>query len=256
MIDIHCHILFEADDGAFDFAETMEMCAIAEEDGVTAIIATPHYMGGENANIDMEHKLSLINAELHSRLANLVVLPGNEIYLALDTYQRLEQGQCCSLNHSRYVLVEFSMMEIPKFVPDALYNLRTKGFVPIIAHPERNGQIMEKPQIIYDFVMEGCLVQINSTSLTGLSGKEAKRTAELLLKHKLVHFIASDAHSSKYRIPVLSQALSCADRIGGQGVGEKLLHVNPKAVIDDVEIKIEEPMKFKNARSFLQMLRK
>lgn len=255
MIDIHCHILFGIDDGARDFDETMNMCSIAAEDGITAIIATPHYVAGESTNADFHDRLSMINHELKNRTMNLSVLPGNEIYLYLDTYEHLKQGDCLSLNHSRYVLVEFSMMDIAKYVPDALYNLRIKGYVPIIAHPERNVKIMEEPQLLYDFILAGCMVQINSTSLTGLSGKEARRTAELLLKHRMVHFIASDAHSSKHRIPVLSQALSCADRICGPGTGDKLININPQAVVDDAEIQIEETIKFRKRKNFLHVFR-
>lgn len=255
MIDIHCHILFDIDDGARDVDETMNMCSIAAEDGITAIIATPHYIEGESTNAHLHDRLSMINHELKNRSMNLCVLPGNEIYLGLDTYEHLKQGRCLSLNHSRYVLVEFSMMEIAKYVSDALYNLRIKGYIPIIAHPERNVQIMEKPQLLYDFIIEGCLVQINSTSLIGLSGKEARRTAELLLKHRMVHFIASDAHSSKHRKPVLSQALSCADRIWGLGTGDKLININPQAVVDDAEIQIEEPIKLRKRENFLHIFR-
>jgi protein-tyrosine phosphatase len=124
-----------------------------------------------------------------------------------------------------------------------LYNLRLKGYVPIIAHPERNLQIIEEPQLLYDFVLQGCLVQINSTSLTGLAGKKAKMTAELLLKHYMVHFIASDAHSSRHRTPVLSFAGDIAESLCGSGTADKLVYTNPKAVIDNMEIEIEQPIK-------------
>lgn len=256
MIDIHCHILFDIDDGAHDFDETMNMCTIAAKDGITTIIATPHYIEGAGRNVDFQDRLSMINDELKNRSIDLALLPGNEIYLYLDTFQHLKQGNCLSLNNSRYVLVEFSMMEIAKYVSDALYNLRIKGYIPIIAHPERNAQIMEEPQLLYDFVSGGCLVQINSTSLTCLSGKEAKKTAELLLKHRMVHFIASDAHSSKHRIPVLSEAVSCADRICGPGTGDRLCNINPKAVVDDLEIRTEEPIMFKDKKSLFRIFRK
>jgi protein-tyrosine phosphatase len=256
MIDIHCHILFDTDDGAHDMSETMEMCSIAEKDGIKTIIATPHYIEGQSCNDNINDKILAINEELKSRSMDISLFPGNEIYLALDSYKRIEQGECFSLNHSRYVLVEFSMMNMPKFISDALYNLRVKEFVPIIAHPERNCHIIEKPQWVYDYIMEGCLIQINSTSLTGASGKEVQKTAELLLKHNMVHFIASDAHSSKHRIPVLSKAYSCADNIGGPGTGEKLICGNPRSVINDEDIKIEEPIKVKKRNSFINIFRK
>lgn len=245
MIDTHCHILFGIDDGAQDLEESMRMCSIASSDGIKIIIATPHYIDGMAISSDVHDKLAVLNEELKKRSMELSILPGSEIYLGLDTYEHLHRRDCPSLNNSRYVLVEFSMMDVPRYVSDALYNLRLKGYVPIIAHPERNVIIMEKPELVYDFVMEGCLIQINSTSLTGLSGKGPRKAAELLLKHRLVHFIASDAHSSKRRVPVLSGAWELADKLGGAGTAERLMNTNPRAVIDDAKINFTEPIKFK-----------
>ncbi len=249
MIDIHNHLIFGIDDGARDLDETVEMCSIAEKDGITEIIATPHYDIGVWNNEGIENKLNLITNELDKRGINVKIYRGNEIYLSLNSFQQLLDGLCFSLNNSRYVLVEFSMMDIPNFVFDALYNLRIKGYIPIIAHPERNSRIIEDPQLVYDFILEGCLIQINGTCLTGNCGKECQKLSELLIKHNMVHFIASDAHSSRYRTPVLSHALSHVQRIAGTAAGERLLYTNPGAVIKNEEIRIDEPISFNKKRS-------
>lgn len=245
MIDIHCHIIYDTDDGARDPEETMEMCEIAVLDGISAIIATPHYIQGEGNNERVKEKIELLNEELKKNSIELRILPGNEIYLARNSYENLLNNECFTLNNSRYALVEFSMTDVPDFAFDALYNMQVKSFVPIIAHPERNYRILQQPNLVYDFIKEGCLVQINSTSLTGLGGKEIKNFSEMLIKHNMVHFIASDAHSVKNRKPVLSKAYYLADSIGGTGVGQNLICKNPKAVIENREIKAGEPIRFK-----------
>ncbi len=253
MIDIHCHIIYDTDDGAEDLRETMEMCEIAEQDGISTIIATPHYIHGEGNNEKVSEKIELLNEELKRNSRALRILQGNEIYLARNSYEHLLNNECFTLNNSRYALVEFSMTDVPDFAFDALYNMQVKGYVPIIAHPERNYRILHQPNLVYDFMKEGCLVQINSTSLTGLSGKEIKSFSETLIKHNMVHFIASDAHSVRNRKPVLSKALDLADFIGGDGVGQRLICKNPKALIENKIIKAGEPIKFKTRKRFFDI---
>ena len=243
MIDIHCHILFEVDDGARDFQETIEMCHIAEKDGIRMIFSTPHYIEGEVENINVDDKLYLINKELENRSMDLRLLPGNEIYLSIDSYERLDCGDCKSLNGSKYALVELPAMEIPKYIPYALYNMLVKGYVPIIAHPERNLKIIENPRLVYDLIMNGSMIQINGTSLLGFYGKQVKKTAELLLKHQMVHFAATDAHSPRHGGPVLSKIWDLTEKIGGRGTAKKLIHTNPMAVVENKDIIIEKPIK-------------
>lgn len=245
MIDIHCHILFEADDGAQDFEETMEMCRIAENDGIRIIFATPHYIVGEVENTNIDDKLSLINKELENKSMELRLLSGNEIYLSIDCCEKLEQGKCKSLNDSKYVLVELPMGDAPKYIPYALYNILVKGYVPIIAHPERNSKIVENPQLVYDYIINGSLIQINSSSLMGLYGKKVKKTAEILLQYQMVHFIATDAHSSRHKYPALSGIWNMAEKIGSIGTARRLTHTNPMAVVENKHIIIEEPIKIK-----------
>lgn len=253
MIDIHCHIIYDTDDGARDIQETMEMCEIAEQDGISTIIATPHYIHGEGNNEKVSEKIELLNEELKRNSRALRILQGNEIYLARNSYEHLLNNECFTLNNSRYALVEFSMAGVPLFIFDALYNLQIKGFVPIIAHPERNHRILQQPNIVYDFIKEGCLIQINSTSLTGFSGKEIQNFSKALLKNNMVHFVASDAHSTKRRKPILSKALTLVNSIGGSNLGQKLFYKNPLAVVENQEIKADEPMKFKSKKKLFDI---
>ena len=115
--------------------------------------------------------------------------------------------------------------------------------MPVIAHPDKNLKIIENPRLVYDLIMNGSMIQINGTSLLGFYGKQVKKTAELLLKHQMVHFAATDAHSPRHGGPVLSKIWDLTEKIGGRGTAKKLIHTNPMAVVENKDIIIEKPIK-------------
>lgn len=65
MIDIHCHILPADDDGPDDLREMLEMLSLAARDGITHIVATPHYRQGESPTTqDIEEKIMQVRKEM------------------------------------------------------------------------------------------------------------------------------------------------------------------------------------------------
>ncbi len=253
MIDIHCHVLFEADDGAQDIETSIEMCKIAHDDGVKAIIATPHFIIGENNEENVLEKVNQLNEILEEKEIDIKIFPGNEIFMGFHIEDNLSLGECYSLNNSRYALVEFPMMEVPKFSSDTLYELQIKGYVPVIAHPERNRTLQEKFELLYEFVATGCLVQMNSSSITGIHGDIVKKTALTFLRHNLVHFVASDAHSAGRRSPLLSPSRSIVEEMLGTEWANDLYYNNPNKVIRNEYITIKEPMPMKKKRMFQRL---
>lgn len=245
MIDIHCHVLFDADDGATDIKTSIEMCKIASNDGVKAIIATPHFIVGENNEKDILKKISVLKEILKDKKIDIEIFPGNEIFIDYDIDNILSVGECYSLNNSRYVLVEFPMMEVPNFSADSFYELQIKGYIPIIAHPERNRAFQGKLELLHDFVSNGCLAQINSSSIMGIHGERAKKMALSFLKHNLVHFVASDAHSTDKRPPLLSSSRDIVKAIFGSDRAEDIYSNNPNKVIRNEQIIIKEPIPMK-----------
>jgi len=131
------------------------------------------------------------------------------------------------------VLVEFDDQFIPENMDRVFYDLQVAGLVPILTHPERNPVLRRKPEMVYQWVTRGCLVQITAQSLSGGFGSTARRLSETWLARNLVHFFASDAHDTRRRPPLLSP---CYDRIAaekGKDEAERLLQRNPGAVIED-----------------------
>ena len=200
-IDIHSHIIPGIDDGARDEAIALEMLEIAEKSGTRHIIATPHYVYGNTRYgfATIVEKCEGLNRLAANEGIDITVYPGCEVFITPEIIELYEQGLIGTLADSSYMLVEFPMMSIPPYTDNVLYELQLKGITPIIAHPERYSEIQRRPEILESFIDRGILAQVNSGSLTGVYGRESKRTVMRLIKKGLVQFVASDAHSDSGR---------------------------------------------------------
>jgi protein-tyrosine phosphatase len=125
---------------------------------------------------------------------------------------------------------------------DLLFQLMARGIVPIISHPERHLWIMQRPERYYEMVRMGCLGQVTAMSLTGGFGPKIRQFAQKLLKKRLIHIIASDAHGTNGRPPGLTLAIKEAERIIGKEVAQKMVNEYPRAILEGKKPKIEEPL--------------
>ena len=126
----------------------------------------------------------------------------------------IESGDAGTVNGAgKYILLEFPSQVVPPGVKNEIFSLRLNEITPIITHPERNPIIQKDIDILYEFVHMGALIQVRAMSITGDFGGIAMQCAERLLRHRLVHVITSDAHSSNSRPPILSQAVEVAAEI-------------------------------------------
>jgi len=276
MIDIHSHLLPKLDDGAKTIEESIQMCGISYQDGIRTIVATPHILPGIYGNdrstiltklqeLNMTIKqfgvqssefgvkdsksrsssFSSNNSELrthHSELS-LVVLPGADVHFSSDLLQRCERGEIVTVNdQGRYLMVEFTFQGIPYQAEEVLFQLLTKGIIPIISHPERNMEIGQRPKRYYEMIRMGCLGQVTAMSLTGGFGSGVKRIAETLLLKRLIHIIASDAHSTDGRPPILSAGVRAAEKIVGKEEARKMVTEYPKALLEGRRPEIPEPL--------------
>lgn len=242
MIDLHCHILPGIDDGAKDMDETLEMARIATSQGIKNIICTPHYIqynDSSNKN-HLEGLVQEVNKCLYKEgnLLNLSV--GHEIYITPDLPKLVREGEVATLNNSRYILIEFPMNDIPIYAEDVFYELRLMGLVPILAHPERYPMIMENPNLLLKFLNLGVLCQANVGSIRGLFGERVQKTVMTLIDHNMIHFIATDAHSTKRRSPKIKEALEVIKEHDLQLV-EELFYENPLKVYQNEEIDAPKP---------------
>ncbi|WNR43774.1 tyrosine-protein phosphatase [Paenibacillus roseipurpureus] len=210
LIDTHCHILPWLDDGAESMQEAIAMAKCAAKEGIRTIVATPHYGDGKYDNpaelVDLAvHQL---NAELEKQEVPVQILPGQEVRVYKELLDDLEAGYIQTLNKSQYLLLEMPHSGIPDYFDDLLYEIHVLGLTVIIAHPERNTELMKNPRRLHYLIEQGCLSQVTSQSITGLFGRKIQKFAIHLCKRNMVHLIASDAHNLTTRPGTLSLALA------------------------------------------------
>lgn len=268
MIDLHNHILYGQDDGAETLEESIQMCRIGYQDGIRTIVATPHLLPEIYPNdrstilsnvLELNNALEKLrvqssefggkdlDASTHSRSDAsdpFEILPGADVQFSSDLLQRLGKEEIVTVNdQGRYLMIEFASQGIPYQAEEALFQLMSNGIIPIISHPERNMEIGRRPQRYYEMIRMGCLGQVTAMSLTGEFGPGIKRSAEKLLRKRLIHFIASDAHSPDRRPPILSAGVKAAEKIVGKEEARKMVTEYPKAVIEGRRPDVPEPIR-------------
>jgi protein-tyrosine phosphatase len=139
-------------------------------------------------------------------------------------------------------MVEFDSMNLPYQAEEVLFKLIARGIIPVITHPERNLEIARAPKRYYEMIHMGCLGQITAMSLTGGFGSEVKRVADQLLTHRLIHFIASDTHSVHRRPPILSPAVTEAEKRIGREEAQKMVTEYPRALLEGRRPDVPPPL--------------
>lgn len=200
MIDIHCHILNNVDDGTKDILETIKCIRAAEKAKFTDIILTPHYNKDFYKNCKSEINLKIKNLKEVAYSNNVLVNlhQGNEIYMNDELVELLENGVVSTLAGSRYVLFEVPMCQKLLVTQDVVRKIIEKGYIPILAHPERYKFVQENVGELKELIDMGVLIQCNYGSILGQYGKKSKKAMITLLKNNMVSFLASDTHSSPF----------------------------------------------------------
>ncbi|WP_203363381.1 CpsB/CapC family capsule biosynthesis tyrosine phosphatase [Bacillus sp. REN10] len=252
MIDLHCHILSGADDGAASNADSLAMVLEAEKQGITKIVATPHHKNGlyDNEKNEIVMRVAKLNEEIRHAGLNVQILPGQEIRMYGELIEDYDHHKLLTVGgKSSYLLIEFPSGYIPQYAEKMLFDIHMKGLIPIIAHPERNQEMIEHPDKLYKLVMNGALTQITAASYIGHFGKKIKGFTEQLIEANLAHFIASDAHNTSNRTFHLAEAY---DKLQSQ-MGEDALFYfqqNANYAIDGQPIHKKLPSPIRKKKKF------
>jgi protein-tyrosine phosphatase len=239
MIDIHSHILPEVDDGSHSLEESLEMCHMSFRDGVQTMVATPHAHDSVHKTHDPAFLRRKVD-ELNGRLCGSPrVVLGCELRFTHDVVSQVCRTRSApTIDGGPYVLVEFPHQVVPLGSERALFELMSNQVRPIIAHPERNHLLMAEPERFYELVEMGALGQVDTGSVTGQFGKKVQQAAHLMLEHGLIHFIASDCHNTRNRLPGMSEAVRAAADIVGQEYARAIAEDNPAAVVEGKPIPV------------------
>ncbi len=209
--DIHSHSLWEIDDGATDFDESMELCLEAEDSGTKTLFLTPHLMYWDQAEAlydEREEKTEILCECLEDNDSSLIIKKGFEI-LCDDEIFNVRYFKPYTLCDSRYILIEFHFYKTTfGDVASWCDYLSSFGLVPIIAHPERYEFVMDNASCVETLSDKGVLFQMNAASPTGVFGDKEAYVACEMLNCGFVDFVGSDAHDLRMRN---TDILSCLD---------------------------------------------
>ncbi|MFP4277721.1 MAG: tyrosine-protein phosphatase [Wenzhouxiangella sp.] len=232
-VDIHCHILPGIDDGSKVVEQSLAMARIAVDDGIETIFATPHHLNGvyRNAAAEIRAAVKALQEQLDEAGIALKLLPGAENHLVPELPRALRDETALTLGgFGRAALVELPVHDIPMGAEELLDNIRGQGIVPIIAHPERNTALRRNPDRLAEWVGAGCLSQVTAQSCTGQFGEGVQAASREMIARGLVHFVASDAHRDRRRIPQISAGRAQIAEWVGEDVAELLGRRFPAAL--------------------------
>jgi len=253
MVDLHCHILPGVDDGARSIAESLNMLRNAVAEGVETVVATPHLRRGfHDTTLSQRQEMTAdLQKAADENGINIQIKPGVEYYVTPQVLEDLDRLEELSINNNgKYLLLDLPMRFVPPSMDDILFSLKTKGITAVLAHPERNTKICRNPNILFDLVEKGCLIQINSGSILGYFGRESQKAARSILTHKLAHVIASDMHSA--HSSTLGAVVSEVEGLLGEEQAARLFVETPQQILDGEDIYHEEiPLQFGSRRKGL-----
>ena len=239
MVDIHCHILPEVDDGARSLAEALEMARIAADCGVTDLAATSHFRA-EKENM---HCLRTLREQFQhlQRMVDQEEIPlrlhlGAEVLCSWQAVDLARERALPTLGDTGYVLCEFYFDVDFDYMDDILTGIAEAGYRPVIAHPERYGAIQRSPRRVQRWFARGYVIQVNKGSLLGTFGARVQNTAAWLLEAGLAHMVASDAHSSHHRTTDLSSVKAWLRHRFSRDYVQLLLEDNPGRLLRGEEM--------------------
>ena len=200
-VDVHCHLLPGIDDGSQNMEQTMEMLRIAESNGITDAIVTPHYKQGRVGTPRKVIGEMIQEVESLARQSGLSIRlhPGTEIYYNSSLEEKLESGWLSRMNDTEYVLVEFNPLENYSYVRNAMEDLLGMGYHPILAHVERYQCMLGSLENVRSLRGLGCRIQVNAGSVAGNYGFKVKHFIKKLLKEELIDYVGTDAHDVRSR---------------------------------------------------------
>jgi protein-tyrosine phosphatase len=231
VIDIHCHILPEVDDGPKNWETAQAMCRMAAEDGIEHTVLTPH--ANSRYHYDREYLGGLI-AHLRTLIGDAPKISlGCDFHLSYENLQDvLARPDHYTIEGGHYLLVELSNYSVPQQINECFTQLGDKGITPVLTHPERNPILQQSPQRVLQWIEQGCVVQVTASAFTGSWGERVSRTAKWLLERDAVHILASDGHDTEHRKPLLSAARDAVAELYGEDLADALVDANPRAVVN------------------------
>lgn len=253
-IDIHSHIAWGIDDGMPSMEDAQSSLELARNDGIVGICSTPHFIPGQ---LDVSIYNEIVSRQMELKeMSSIPIYCGGEVMMNSEFIDGLVMEIYPTLNSSRYMLVEYNVLRdihSIEYRDDCLYELKVRGYIPVIAHIERYFHSELDYSIIENWIDMGCVLQINRTSILGMHGKKIQSNALSFLDNGYCDVIATDAHRANgSRISMLSDVYSVVGKRIGFDNADILMYTNPKRILEDKVILNIEVVKKKKRFSFFR----
>jgi len=208
MIDLHCHLLPGIDDGAATMDEAVDLAKHAVQAGIKHSVLTPHLHLAryENFADEISSARDEFQAKLDEQGVKLTLGYAAEVRICPEMMFWIEQKKIPFLgNYEGYdiLLLELPHNQVPPGCDNLVRWLIDRNIRPMVAHPERNKEIMANHSRIMPLVNAGCLVQLTAGAVAGKFGSASQETAKYILEQGMATILASDAHNLKHRPPEL-----------------------------------------------------
>jgi protein-tyrosine phosphatase len=243
LVDVHCHLLAGLDDGPPTEEEALAMSRLAYEEGTRLVAATAHQ------NDDWPGVTPDRIREAARRLARrlgeegipLTTFPCAEVMVHPDVEECWRKGELVSVaDRGQYLLIELPhglFLDLGELVR----NFRALGVRPILAHPERQPELLHDAGRIEELIGAGCLVQVSSGSVTCPRTREDERALRDWFRRGVVHLMGSDAHNTSRRQPRMAAAFDQITRWAGSRVADQVCSVNGLAVLQGLPLRVPAP---------------
>ncbi|MDO6562854.1 capsular biosynthesis protein [Amphritea sp. 1_MG-2023] len=236
MIDLHNHILPGIDDGPGTLDESLALARTAVSDGIKHMVVTPHIHPGryDNQIATIEPVLQRLQAALIEHSIPLTLTMGAELRISAEMISMIPSGHVPFLGEwqgQKVLLLELPHNHIPPGSDQLIRWLKSQNIIPMIAHPERNKEIINNIDKINPFIEQGCLLQVTAMSVAGRFGDSAYTIAKELLARDWVTVLATDAHNLAHRPPILSEGVQAAAEIIGEAAAYRLVNDTPEQIV-------------------------
>ena len=236
MIDLHCHYLPGIDDGAQTLEDSLELARAAVAAGIRTAVMTPHVHPGryENKASGIGKLCAAFQRVLQHKQIPLEVRAGGEVRISADIIPMVEENEIPfigQIDGYRVMLLEFPHSHLIVGGDKLVSWLLARRIRPLIAHPERNKDVMRNVDKIGAYVQMGCMLQLTGASIIGQFGKPAQDCARKLIERNWATVVATDAHNVRHRPPNLDLAYTALTDMGGEPFAKQLTLDMPGRIV-------------------------
>jgi len=195
-VDIHSHLLPGLDDGVQSYEESEDVILHFQKLGYRKLITSPHVMSDayKNTTERILARLAKLRKFLESREIDIEIDAAAEYYLDEHVFKMVDENQKMLTFGKNFLLFETNFLNEPFNMKEFIFLATTKGYRPVLAHPERYLYLQNNLEKAQDLLDRGVLFQINISSITGFYSKIVQTTAQKLIDRGWVHLLGSDCH--------------------------------------------------------------